>query len=137
MAYQSSARATRVWMDDQAVRAEFMGKAVDGYFRDGQIWTATLAPDGRVQHLADRRHLVPGRWFFRGAVLCSIPNEAHRPRFAIGCWSIRKASTNCYEYFRVRATASEPLEAESTEWEWYALGWRQGEASTCSEKPTV
>jgi hypothetical protein len=137
LACNSSARATRVWMNDQAIRAEFMGKAVDGYFRDGQLWTATLAPDGRVEHLADRQHLIPGRWFFRGQVLCSIPDAQHQPRFAIGCWNIRKASANCYEYFRVRATALEPLETESTDGEWYALGWRQEDTSTCFEKPTV
>ncbi len=124
-------------MDDPAIRSELIGKAVDGYFRDGQIWTATLAQDGRVEHLADRRQAIPGRWFFRGSVLCSIPDAPHRPRFNIGCWSIRKASANCYEYFRVRATEWEPLEAESSDAAWYGLGWRQQEASTCFEKPTV
>ena len=137
LACQSSARATRVWMDQQAIRAEFIDKAVDGYFRDGQTWTAILSQDGRVEHLADRQHVVPGRWFFRGSVLCSIPDAPHRPRFTIGCWSIRKASANCYEYFRVRATESELLEAESGDGAWYALGWRQDETSTCLEKPTV
>jgi hypothetical protein len=133
----STAHATRTWMNEQAIRSEFIGNTLDGHFYDGRIWTVTLFQDGRVDQVQSPHHLIRGRWFIRGSVFCSLPEMAHRPLFVVSCWTIIKTSANCYEYFRVGSRGEEPVEEESRERLWYAKGWRQGEASTCGDRPSV
>jgi hypothetical protein len=137
VAMHSMAQATRVWMSEQAIRSEFIGNTLDGHFHDGRTWTVTLSKDGRVEQIQAPHSMILGRWFIRGSVFCSVPNEMHRPLFLVSCWTITKTSTNCYEYFRVTSSGEEPVEDQSRERLWYAKGWRQGEASTCGERPSV
>jgi hypothetical protein len=124
-------------MSEQEIRAEFIGKRLDGHFRDGETWTVAFSANGRIEHFQNRKNLIPGSWFFRGAVFCSVPDAQFQPRFRIGCWSITRHGSNCYQYFRVDVLGHEPIESGSREREWYALGWRQGEPPTCEERPSV
>ncbi len=124
-------------MSEQAIRAELLGKPLDGRFRNGRTWTVILSQDGSVEQFTKSERPMRGRWFFRGSVLCSVPEAVHRPPYIVSCWTITKTSTNCYEYFPVDAWGEEPLEQESRDLIWYGLGWRQGEASTCGEQPTA
>ena len=124
-------------MNEQAIRAELLGKPLDGHFRNGRTWTVILSENGRVEQLDLAGQKMLGRWFFRGSVLCSVPDAEHRPPFVVSCWSITRTSANCYEYFRVDALGEEPLDRESRDLAWYGQGWRQGEASTCGDRPTA
>ncbi len=124
-------------MDEQAIRAELLGKPLDGHFRNGRTWTVILSENGRVEQVERLGQKMLGHWFFRGSVLCSVPEAVHRPPYIVSCWTITKTSTNCYEYFRVDAWGEEPLEEESRDSIWYGMGWRQGEASTCGDRPTA
>ena len=124
-------------MSEEAIRAELFGKPVDGHFRNGRTWTVTLFENGRVEQIERLGQKMLGRWFFRGSVLCSVPDRIHQPPFVVSCWSISKTSANCYEYFRVDAWGEEPIDKESHDLTWYGMGWRQGETSTCGERPTV
>jgi len=124
-------------MTEAAMRAEFIGKTIDGHFHHGGLWTVAFFADGGMDHYQDRRRRMAGHWFFRGVVFCSVPEPAFRGDSKIGCWSIVKASANCYYYYRVAAGEDEPTDTVSRDSRWYARGWRQAEASTCDEKPTV
>jgi hypothetical protein len=137
VAAHSTALATRAWMSEEAIRAELLGKPIDGHFRNGRTWTVILSDDGRVEQLERLGQKMLGYWFFRGSVLCSVPDAVHRPPFVVSCWSITKTSANCYEYYRVEAWGEEPIDEESRDLIWYGMGWRQGEPSTCGDRPTA
>jgi hypothetical protein len=130
------ALATGNWMSQEAMRAELIGKTIDGHYRSGLNWRITIFEDGRFEHYHERVHKIPGRWFFRGTVVCSSP-EPSSWHYTIGCWSVIKVGANCYEYFRVRVLGEEPIEDASRDAMWSARGWRQDEPATCEQAPPI
>jgi hypothetical protein len=130
------AAATGNWMTQEAMQADLIGKTIDGHYRSGLTWRINIFQDGRFEHFHERVHKIPGRWFFRGTVVCSAP-EPSMWNYTIGCWTVIKVGRNCYEYFRVRVAGEEPIEDTSKEIVWSARGWRQDEPSTCEQAPPI
>ena len=132
------AKASSVWMSEQALRAELIGKAVEGHFRQGPAWTVTYFEGGRIdQHFPERKQKISGNWLFRGSVFCSLPDQIHQPAFMNSCWTVSKPSANCYEFFRVQVIGREPIEQGSRDLTWYGRVWRQDRPSTCQQKPSA
>jgi hypothetical protein len=127
------ASAMPAWMSEEAMRAAFIGKTLDGYYVDGLRWTETYDPNGRLEYRETARKGV-GYWYFRGNVFCTF----YDPGYSLsgGCWNTIKTSANCYEFYSARSEADDdagpgPLGS------WTARAWRHGEPSTCEEKPSV
>jgi hypothetical protein len=133
LAVVSPSLANNPWMTERAVRTELIGKSFTVEYHYGERWTLSYSADGRFDQI-DRRLRVSGRWYFRGVVFCSTPET---PTFRTGCWTVVKSSANCYEYFRVPTRGSEPVAEVSPDSWWYVRSWRNGEPSTCDEKPSV
>ena len=82
------------WMTERAMRADFIGQELAGYYADGRTWTETYHADGGISYREVDRQAM-GQWSFRGSVFCTF----YGPGFAGACWFSRKTSTNCYEFF--------------------------------------
>jgi hypothetical protein len=131
-----SAFATRPWMSEEAMRAAFIGKTLDGHYLDGIAWSETYFPEGRLDYRESVRK-GPGHWYFRGNVFCTF----YQPGYGLtgGCWTTIQVSANCYEFY-LAGLRDQKGEEESTPGPlagWLARGWRKGEASTCEDRPSV
>lgn len=133
----SAASATPAWMSEEAIRAEMIGKPIEGEFRTGAKWTVQHFGNGRLDFTFQQRPTGTGSWFFRGSVICARPDPPFRLDYVDSCWNVMRAGANCYEFYRVRVAGGEPVEESSQEPEWFGRGWRQGEPPTCQVKPTV
>jgi hypothetical protein len=137
------AGATSRLMAEEGIRADFIGRTIDGHFRSGMTWSATFFGNGRMDQyyryhpLQTRRQKIEGRWFFQAGVFCSFPDPPHLIAFIESCWTVVKASANCYEFYRVPVFAGKPGDRDSHELAWYGRAWRQGEPATCDLKPSV
>jgi hypothetical protein len=127
------------WMSEEAMRAAFIGKTLDGHYGNGITWTETYGADGRLDYREATRRAV-GRWYFHGHVFCTFYDAARaEPALNGGCWTAIKVSANCYEFYLAGLNREPPYETDpqGMAQRWNAQGWRQGEPSTCAEKPTV
>jgi hypothetical protein len=126
---------TSRWMPEEAMRAAFIGKTLDGHYVEGLRWTETYTADGRLNYQESQRRGA-GYWYFRGSVFCTFYDPGQG--LAGGCWRAIQASTNCYEFYvagldnqNEDETAPGPMGA------WAARAWRQGEPSTCEDRPSA
>ncbi len=132
----SATPASGPWMSEEAMRAAFIGKTLDGLYGNGITWTESYLENGRLDYREARRHAT-GKWHFRGHVFCTF----YDPPLPLngGCWTTIKVSANCYEFYLAGLTPEPPFDddAQGANRRWNARGWRQGEPSTCTEKPSV
>jgi hypothetical protein len=131
----ASAAPSRVWMTEEAMRAAFIGKTLQGHYVDGLAWSETYSEDGRLDY---REALRRGRgsWHFQGRrVFCTFYDPGHG--LSGGCWTALQVSRNCYEFYSAEWLLPEENEAAPGPLRtWIARGWRQGEPSSCDE-PTA
>jgi hypothetical protein len=139
LAALSAAKAGPIgpWMTEANMRAEFIGKTLDGHYRGGVTWTETYRTEGRLNYREKLRR-AEGTWYFRGLVFCTFYDAPYRPQLNGGCWTVIKASANCYEFYPsglrdLQETDTPPAPI----YPWSARGWRTDEPSTCMEKPMV
>jgi hypothetical protein len=133
----SHAVTDRGWMTEGAMRTAFIGKTLDGYYADGEDWTETYRPDGRLDYRDRRRPSIVGFWYFRDHVFCTF----YDPGQAIdgGCFTALQASANCYEFYLAGFSEREADKEvpPGPVGRWVARASRQGEPSTCQARPTV
>ena len=72
-------RPTNAWMTEEAMRAAFIGKTLDGHYVDGLRWTETYGADGRLDY-RERARKGLGHWYFRGHVFCTFYDPGLRPQ---------------------------------------------------------
>ncbi len=131
----SPAPAAIPWMTEEAMRAAFIGKTLDGHYGSGLTWTEAYFPNGRLDYRESVRQAV-GTWYFRDRhVFCTFYDPPHRPALTGGCWYALEIGTNCYEFYLADLVASDP-DGEDLSLRWNARGWRQDAPSTCQERPS-
>ena len=126
---------SRTWMTEEAMRAAFVGKTLDGHYVDGLTWTETYTRNGRLDYRESFRS-GRGSWHFQGNIFCTLYDPGHGLNG--GCWTTVQVSVNCYEFYPAdwmepdlgKDAAPGPLR------EWIARAWRQGEPSSCDD-PTA
>jgi hypothetical protein len=127
------------WMTEEAMRAAFIGKTLDGYYGSGVTWTETYLASGRLDY-AERERQAGGSWHFRdGYVFCTFYDPSHRPGLVGGCWNALQTGPNCYEFYLAGVAPSDIEEGRPGQWAlaWNARAWRREAPSTCREKPSV
>ena len=136
----SSARAVveggSRWMTEEAMRQAFIGGTLDGHYVDGLRWSESYTADGRLDYREAVRNGV-GYWYFRERVFCTFYDPGQG--LSGGCWTAIKVSTNCYEFY-VSGLADPQSGEEATPGplgSWTARAWRQGEPSTCEDRPSA
>jgi hypothetical protein len=138
LAAQWPAAAEAPWMSEEAMRADFVGETLEGYYWTGRPWTASYAGNGRYEVREGEKHAV-GTWYFRGRAFCFHYGPPDWP-LAERCGAVRKLSANCYQFHLVLPTASGGVLREGDFWplvRWNSRGWRVREPSTCEERPVV
>jgi hypothetical protein len=127
------------WMTEEGMRTAFIGKTLDGHYGNGITWTETYGADGQLDYREATRRAV-GRWYFRGHVFCTFYDTGqNQVSLNGGCWTAIKTSANCYEFYLAGMNREPPYEDGplGMDQRWNAQGWRQGEPSTCDERPAV
>jgi hypothetical protein len=125
------------WMTEEAMRAAFIGKTLDGRYGNGLTWRETYFAGGRLEYRESERQAT-GQWHFRGHVFCTFYDPSASALNG-GCWTAVKTSANCYEFYLAGLTPEPPFEdaTRGMAERWNARGWRTEEPSTCGEKPSV
>jgi len=125
------------WMTEEAMRAAFIGKTLDGRYGNGLTWRETYFAGGRLEYRESERQAT-GQWHFRGHVFCTFYDPSASALNG-GCWTAVKTSANCYEFYLAGLTPEPPFEDATPGMadRWNARGWRTEEPSTCGEKPSV
>lgn len=131
-----SAAPTSTWMTEDAMRAAFIGKTLDGHYVDGLRWTETYSAEGRLDYRESARKGL-GHWYFRDHTFCTF----YDPGYGLngGCWNALKTSANCYEFYIAGLVETQPEDeaAPGPLGGWAARAWRTGEPSTCEDKPSA
>ena len=98
------------WMTEEAMRAAFIGKTLDGHYGNSVAWTEAYFEDGRLDYRESQRRAA-GNWYFRGHVFCTFYNgPSAQPPLNGGCWTAIKASANCYEFYLAGLSPEPPYE---------------------------
>ena len=125
------------WMSEEAMRADFVGNTLRGYYRDGGPWTASYGGGGRYE-VREGELRAAGSWYFRGRAFCFLYGP---PAWALEerCIATVKVGDNCYEFHLVWPDARAAGNGKSfrPEPRWHSRGWRSKEPSTCEATPTV
>jgi hypothetical protein len=125
------AAAETSWMSEEAMRAEFVGGKMKGYYRDGTTWAASYPEGGHYPFCVGER-CGKGRWYLRGRAFCFVVRQP--PWLPVdACVAVNKISANCYEFHRMIPTSIDLLPGEGDflpEPRWHSRGWRQSEPST-------
>jgi hypothetical protein len=134
VALAPSGGAARDWMSEEAMRGEFIGKTLDGQYVNGERWTETYTPDGRLDYSESVRKGL-GYWFFRGRVFCTFYDPGQGLNG--GCFNALQPSSNCYEFYFAGASEHDAHKEASPGplGSWVARAWRKGEPSTCESRP--
>jgi hypothetical protein len=133
-----AAGAAPDWMSEAAMRSAFIGKTLDGQYVNGERWTETYTPDGRLDYSESVRKGV-GYWLFRGHVFCTFYDPGQGLNG--GCFNALQPSSNCYEFYFASTSERDADKEGSTESlpgaldSWVARAWRKGEPSTCEARP--
>lgn len=131
------AAAELPWMSQEAMRADFVGETLRGYYHDGSPWMATYEDDGRYEVREGELRAV-GNWYFRDRAFCFYYGP---PVWLLEerCVATVKVGTNCYEFHLVWPDSRAAGDGKSfrPERRWHSRGWRQREPSTCEVTPSV
>jgi len=100
-------------MSEEAMRADFVGNTLQGYYRDGVTWTASFDEGGRYRvsekELDAKELQAEGRWYFRGRAFCFLYGPPAW-RLEKRCVAAVKIRANCYEFHLVWPSARLPFD---------------------------
>ncbi len=113
------------------IRAEIIGRKLDGIYVDGRSWKEDYAIDSRLEYSDDLGPLT-GHWHINGGVFCMT----YEPQAATFCYLVRRAGANCYEFYDVPKDWTRLELPPDRKGGWTAKGGRSGEADGCFD-PTV
>jgi hypothetical protein len=130
--------AARGWMTEEAMRAAFIGKTLDGQYVNGLEWTETYDASGRLDYKESAR-AGPGYWYFRGRVFCTFYDPSHGLNG--GCFTTLQTGANCYEFYLAALGGNDAEEEDEagpgSTGRWVARAWRREEPSSCEPRPAV
>jgi hypothetical protein len=131
----SGTRAEDRWMSEEAMRADFVGKPLRGYYHNHAPWEAVFHAGGRYEYRGLRGQALGG-WYFRGRVFC---HQIGPPYMDLSCGAATKISANCYEFHVVDLGPKGTLDEGDFRPRpfWHSRGWREDEPSTCEARPSV
>ena len=121
-------------LSEEVIRAEFAGKALEGYYRRGGDWAASFSPDGKYDAREGALLAAAGEWYLRGNALCMFYGP---PFWALAerCATVTKVSTNCYEFYLAWPDAERRFGSSAFQPIWHSRGWLLDEPPTCHERP--
>lgn len=118
--------ATDGWMGDSDLSAAFKAKTVNGHYKNGDRFTETYAVDGSVAYRDDGRE-SGGHWSVESGTFCTIYDDDP----AGGCFRVKRAGSNCYEFYFVARTEAEASQGRTKKPDWVAQAWFKDQVSTC------
>lgn len=111
---------------DEALKAEFAGKTITGYYLDTKVgFVETYRTDGRITYRDDLQADL-GRWWVDGKLFCTFYD-----RISGGCWYVRKVNANCLEFFPQSTGLPHLPRDERLAMRPDARAAREGETVTC------
>ncbi len=119
------------WMTDADLSATFAGREISGEYENGETFEETYAADGTVRY-SDARRTSSGKWSVSAGTFCTIYDDDP----AGGCYRVRKASENCYEFHFVARSEDQASKAPGRP-DWTARGWFPDKPKTCIDGESV
>jgi hypothetical protein len=120
-----------VWMSNAELTATFGGQNIVGEYENGETFQETYAADGAVSY-RDALRTSGGRWSVGAGSFCTIYDGDPSG----GCYRVRQASENCFEFHFVARTAAEAEKNPRTP-DWTARGWFPDKPRTCIDGESV
>ncbi len=123
--------ANPVWMSNTELKATFGGRSIFGEYENGDMFHEAYAEDGSVSY-RDAIRTSGGKWSVRAGTFCTIYDGDPSG----GCYRVRQASENCFEFHFVARTTAE-AENEPRPPDWTARGWFPDKPRTCIDGESV
>lgn len=130
-AVAANALAGPAWMTDAELTATFSGRDISGEYENGDRFEEAYAATGAVRY-SDARRSSSGKWSVRSGTFCTIYDDDP----AGGCYRVRKASANCFEFHFVARTEEQAGKAPGKP-AWTARGWFPDKPKTCTDGESV
>lgn len=124
--------AAEDWMADEAMRAAFGGKTIQGQYASGKPFTESYLADGGIQY-QEKGITYSGHWSVQAGNFCTIYNTDPTG----GCYQVRQVSENCYEFYFVSRTEEQAAAGDLGRPAWTARAAVSDRDATCSDKPSV
>lgn len=120
---------TFAWMSDSDLKSVFDGKSVEGEYPGGTTFKEQYETGGALAYQDDIRH-SGGHWSIQAGSFCTIYDDDPSG----GCFRVRKAGKNCYEFFFIARTEDKARDGEKKTPSWTARAWLDTEESTCKQE---
>lgn len=127
----SAVAADDSWMSEAEMRAAFSGVTLEGKYGSGRPFTETYGADGRIAY-RESGVSIGGKWSIEAGTFCTIYDRDPTG----GCYRIRKAGGNCYEFYFVARTEAD-AHREPGRPSWTARGSVSGRPGACADQHSV
>lgn len=118
-------------MSEADMRAAFSGVTLDGKYGSGRPFTETYGADGRIAY-RESGVSIGGTWTIEAGTFCTIYDRDPTG----GCYRVKKAGGNCYEFYFVARTEAE-ARREPGQPSWTARGSVAGRPGACADQHNV
>ena len=126
------ASAEDSWMSEDALKAAFASKTIQGHYASGKAFTETYTADGTIAY-QERSVAYHGHWSLQAGTFCTIYDTDPTG----GCYQVKQISDNCYEFYFVARTEAEAASLGPGVPSWTARAAVSDRDATCADKPTV
>ena len=120
------------WMSEEAMKAAFANKTIQGLYATGKAFTETYGADGGISY-REKSVDYHGHWSLQAGTFCTI----YDADAAGGCFQVKQVSDNCYEFYFVARTEAEAAQFGPGVPSWTARAAVSDRDASCSDKPAV
>lgn len=120
------------WMKRDEIVEAFVDRQLSGVYPSGVPWTEMVRRDGTSDYREGRQRRE-GRWWMSGDNFCfayALPQSG-------GCFQVVQIGSNCFELYAVGTSGNAQAPPAGTRRHWNGRMWRESEAATCHERPSV
>lgn len=119
-------------MSEDALKAAFAAKTIQGHYATGKAFMETYAADGAIDY-QERNVAYHGHWSLQAGTFCTIYDTDPTG----GCFQVKQVSDNCYEFYFVARTEDEAARLGPGQPSWTARAAVSDRDATCTDRPTV
>ena len=119
------------WLSEEEMHAAFSGATLEGKYGNGRPFTEIYQNDGNLEY-REAANVINGKWSVEAGAFCTIYDNDSSG----GCYRVKKASINCYEFYFVARTEQQ-AQSKPEQPSWTARGSIVGKPGICTEEQNV
>jgi len=121
-----------VWLNEEQIRTEFVGRRLEGVYPSGTRWAETIETDGSTNYEEGEKRWR-GKWWVEESTFCF----SYPPPGVGGCFRVLRTSLNCYELYEAGSKMIEEEDVPFAGDRWNGRLWSTDRPLTCEHAPTA